>query len=172
MSIMVERKNRPLFSVSGYPFFCALINNIRPQTVDPPACDPKFGHQGIFNRFGMFRSITQPRGNRFLLMPFYAADAPDPRTFGDHREAFRDLTVSRAPAVENRAPRLRKSFTAGRTFIALTAGAGVTGFYNTASALLYLFIIGTDGIRTEIAGLRKFGHGSLLSAAILSYIER
>ena len=120
----------------------------------------------------MFRSIPQPRGNRILLMPFYAADAADPGTFGGHREAFEDFPVISAAAVKNRAPRLRKSFTAPHAFITLTAGAGVTGFYNIISALLYLFIVGTDGIRTEITRIRKFGHGSLLSAATFSYTER
>jgi hypothetical protein len=63
-------------------------------------------------------------------MPFYAADAADPRTFGGHRKAFQDLPVTRAPAVENRAPRLRKSFTAPRTLVTLTSRTGMTGFYN------------------------------------------
>ncbi|MCI5131529.1 MAG: hypothetical protein D3904_08380 [Candidatus Electrothrix sp. EH2] len=54
----------------------------------------------------------------------------------------------------------------------LTTRTGMTGFYNTASALLYLFIIGANEIRTEITRIHKFGHSFLLSAAILSYIER
>jgi len=52
--------------------------------------------------------------------------------------------------VENRAPFLRKGFTAPPALITAAAGAGgVAEFYNIVSALFYLLIIGTNGVRTK-----------------------
>lgn len=82
-------------------------------------------------------------------MPFHTADAADPRTFRDHGETFEDFFVIRATAVENCARCLCTSFAVYPALITLTPGAGVTEFYNIVFALLYLFIIGTHGIRTR-----------------------
>ncbi|MCI5220835.1 MAG: hypothetical protein D3914_16980 [Candidatus Electrothrix sp. LOE2] len=105
-------------------------------------------------------------------MSFHTADAADPKTFRDHGETFEDFFFIRAATVENSAPCLRKSFTAPPALITPAPGAGVTEFYNIVSALLYLFIIRTNGIRTKSTNLCKFSHHFLLSAVTISYTER